>query len=129
MLAKSNDALRLEKKLRTNNFTMASPASPPRPLPKLEPKPGLTFTFLSHEPKEGDPPSCAWENFKYPKLRKFPKAPSTLQFKAFLGAGTDSIVFQAKVGDDQEVAVKFVCTSELFPAPPFLPFRLEDPPR
>ncbi|EPE04617.1 hypothetical protein F503_06166 [Ophiostoma piceae UAMH 11346] len=73
-------------------------------LPNTVP-PTPDLPFLSQEPRNGEP-SCAWENFKRPRLRKFPQAASTLQFQGFIGAGVDGLVLGAKTGDNAAVAVK-----------------------
>lgn len=69
--------------------------------------PETTLPFLSHESKEGFP-SCEWQNFKAPKLRKFSKPPSSLRIRNFIGAGEDGHVLRAKTDDNKAVAVKIV---------------------
>lgn len=66
-----------------------------------------TPRFLSHEPKVGDP-SYEWQNFKHPKLRKYPKPLESLRFRNFIGAGEEGMVFRCWTKDNEEVAVKVV---------------------
>ncbi len=67
-----------------------------------------TFCFVSEEPKAGDPPSRRWEDFKNPKLQRFPGSSDNFQWKGYLGGGTDGFVFEVDVDEQRSVAVKIV---------------------
>ena len=69
-----------------------------------------TLWFLSHEPKVGSP-SYKWNDFKAQKLRKYPKPPSSLRFRNYVGAGIEGVVLRARTEDNEEVAVKIVRTT------------------
>ncbi len=66
-----------------------------------------TLSFVSQEPKVGDPPDRCWEGFKNPKLQQFPGSSDNFQWKKYLGGGTDGFVFEVHI-DERPVAVKIV---------------------
>lgn len=66
-----------------------------------------TLSFLSHEPKVGDVP-YEWKDFSTPKLWHYPKPPSSLRFRNYVGGGIEGVVLRARTEDDEEVAVKIV---------------------
>jgi hypothetical protein len=75
-----------------------------------------TLPFLSHEPKVGDV-AYEWKNFSTPTLRHYPKPPSSLRFRDYVGGGIEGVVLRARTEDDEEVAVKIVrMTNGLVPS-------------
>ena len=66
-----------------------------------------TLPFLSHQPKVGDV-SYEWKDFSTQKLRKYPKPPSSLRFRNYVGGGIEGVVLRARTEDNEEVAVKIV---------------------
>ncbi|KLU90694.1 hypothetical protein MAPG_10546, partial [Magnaporthiopsis poae ATCC 64411] len=87
----------------------------PRP---NETRHGYDSAFLSEEPKVGDP-SYEWESFKSPKLREYPKPPTSLRFKKFIGGGEEGVVFRARTESDVPVAVKVYFINEQPPQPDY----------
>ena len=69
------------------------------------PKPSLSF--LSQEPKVGDPP-LEWDDFKRPRLRRFPRSRNDIELQRFLGRGEDGITIKAQIKGGEAVAVKIV---------------------
>ncbi|KAH6972620.1 hypothetical protein EDB80DRAFT_743580 [Ilyonectria destructans] len=62
--------------------------------------PAIDETFL-----EGAP-STTLRDFKYPKLRQFPKRESQIQWLKFLGSGQEGMVFKVSIDDGDPVALK-----------------------
>lgn len=64
--------------------------------------------FLSQQPKVGDP-VINWQDFKKPRLRRFPGSRDDIRLRKFLGRGEDGLVIKARVkGQEDPVAVKIV---------------------
>ncbi|KAL8377051.1 hypothetical protein RB595_007945 [Gaeumannomyces hyphopodioides] len=63
------------------------------------------LSFLSYEPKVGDAP-YEWKDFDAQKLRQYPKPPSSLKFRKYIGGGIEGVVLRARAENDEEVAVK-----------------------
>lgn len=66
------------------------------------------YYFRSQEPLSGAP-SLLWEDFKRPRLRRFPEPVDNLKLGRYLGGGVDGLVFKARVrGRTEPLAVKIV---------------------
>ncbi|KAI1174874.1 hypothetical protein F4777DRAFT_579612 [Nemania sp. FL0916] len=52
------------------------------------------------------PPPTNWHEFKHPKLRQFPGHGARIKWLKYLGCGSEGIVFKARFGDGDPVAVK-----------------------
>jgi hypothetical protein len=72
------------------------------PVEKLDPT--SLPSFVSIEPKIGDPPSCDWSAFRKPKLRRY-SMPSSFEWQSLLGRGVDGTAFRARA-DGRELVVK-----------------------
>ncbi len=64
-------------------------------------------SFISEDMAD-TPPPATWRDFKRPKLRKFPKHDEKIEWQDYLGLGWDGIVFTARFGQGDPVAVKIV---------------------
>ncbi|KPM35936.1 hypothetical protein AK830_g10644 [Neonectria ditissima] len=81
--------------------------SPPSSGGTAAQQPEVTLPFTSPLPKVGDP-SLDWEEFKHPKLRRFPRH-SDINLGRFIGRGVDGLVIKARLrGSEDCVAVKIV---------------------
>ncbi|KAL8282594.1 hypothetical protein RB600_005844 [Gaeumannomyces tritici] len=72
------------------------------------------LSFLSYEPKAGDAP-YEWKDFDAAKLRQYPKPPSSLRFRRYIGGGIEGVVLHARAENDEEVAVKIVKGDTMYP--------------
>ena len=64
--------------------------------------------FTSQEPLCGKPP-LLWDDFRRPRLRRFPESVDNLRLGRYLGCGIDGLVFKAQVrGQTEPLAVKIV---------------------
>ncbi|KAK1764878.1 hypothetical protein QBC33DRAFT_187570 [Phialemonium atrogriseum] len=64
--------------------------------------------FTSPQPKVGDPP-LGWDDFKKPKLGRFPGSGDDISLQAHLGGGLDGLVIKARIkGQKDPLAVKIV---------------------
>lgn len=72
--------------------------------------------FLDAEPMIGDP-SCDWDGFRYPMLRKCPLSPDKVRYESQLGYGVDGVVWKVTI-DDKAYALKVVGKSRSYPIGP-----------
>lgn len=69
--------------------------------------------FTSQEPLTGDPP-LLWDDFRYPRLRRFPQPVEDLVLGRYLGCGIDGLVFKARLRCQREpLAVKIVIKTSI----------------
>lgn len=72
--------------------------------------PATAFRFISSKPYVGEP-SCQLNDFKEPKLGRFPHPPTSLRWRRFLGAGEDGLFLSARTSEGSSVPVKCVSGS------------------
>ena len=69
--------------------------------------------FTSQEPLAGDPP-LLWDDFRHPRLRRFPQPVEDLVLGRYLGCGIDGLVFKARLrGQREPLAVKIVIETSI----------------